>query len=98
MPTSVLTATGVVVTGKVALVAPAATVTDDGTVAIAVEELSDTTFPLEGALLDKKTVPVELNPPATDVGETLSFAKTWAEDSEKLQYSNARASKGLVRI
>jgi len=63
-------ATGVVVTVKVAVVAPAATVTLAGTVAAALllDKLTDR--PPVGAALPKVTVPVEEVPPVTAVGFT----------------------------
>jgi hypothetical protein len=62
-------ATPRVVTVNVAEVAPAATVTDPGTVATAVLLLCRvTTDPPVGAALLKRTVPVELLPPTTLVG------------------------------
>ena len=67
--------TGLVLTGKVALVAPAGTVTLDGTVATAGLLLeSPTTAPPAGAGLAKRTVPVAELPPCTQVGETASEA------------------------
>ena len=58
-----------VVMVNVRLVAPAATVTDAGTVATAVLLLdSDTTLPPDGAAADNVTVPVDDVPPLTLVG------------------------------
>ena len=57
-------------TVNVAVVAPAATVTDAGTVALVELELKVTAMPPEGAAPLSVTVPVELVPPRTDVGET----------------------------
>ena len=63
--------TGLVVTANVALVAPAATVTLDGTLAANVLSLlSDTTAPPEGAGPDSVTAPVEGFPPTTLDGFT----------------------------
>jgi hypothetical protein len=65
-----LDATPRVVTEKVAVVAPAATVTVAGTVAAAVFELeSETMAPPGAATLDRVTVPVEGLPATTEVGE-----------------------------
>jgi hypothetical protein len=64
------TLTDVVVTVKVALLAPAATVTLAGTVAAAVLLESETTAPPEGAALVNVTVPVDELPPTTLVGFT----------------------------
>jgi hypothetical protein len=63
-------------TEKVALVAPSATVTEDGTVArdgLLLE--SDTAAPPEGAVALKVTVPVEPLPPRTLVGLSVSDAR-----------------------
>lgn len=69
--TDVLLDTVLVVMLKVALIAPAGTVTLAGTCATAVLLLeSATTAPLEGAVPFKVTVPVELLPPTTDGGLT----------------------------
>ena len=74
--TDVEDATGSVVTLKVAVVAPAATVTLAGTVAAAVLELvSVTTAPEGGALPVRVTVPVELTPPKTLVGASVTEVK-----------------------
>jgi hypothetical protein len=71
--TAVVEATEFVVAVKVAVVAPAATVTDAGTWAAAVLlEVRLTTAPPVGAALLSVTVPVEEVPPATDVGLTLT--------------------------
>lgn len=57
----------------VAVVAPAATVTDAGTVATAVLELERvTTAPPVGAATSKVIVPVLAIPPETDVGDRLT--------------------------
>ncbi len=60
--------TAVVVTVKVAVVAPTATVTLAGTVAAALLLDSVTTAPPVGAALLKVTVPVDEVPPVTEVG------------------------------
>ena len=61
-------ATAVVPTVKEALVAPAATVTNAGSVALALLELSETLEPPVGAGPFRVTVPVDEFPPATEVG------------------------------
>ena len=63
--------TAVVVTVKVPVVAPAATVTDAGTVALVLLEDKATDVPPLGAGPLKVTVPVEGLPPMTDVGLSL---------------------------
>jgi hypothetical protein len=60
----------VVVMVKVAVVAPAATVTVAGTVAHAAEELRLTEVPPVGAWPVRVTVPVDVWPPFTPVGES----------------------------
>jgi hypothetical protein len=71
--TAVVEATEFVVAVKVAVVAPAATVTDAGTWAAAVLlEVKLTTAPPVGAGLSRVTVPVDDVPPATDAGFTLT--------------------------
>jgi hypothetical protein len=66
-------ATGLVLTVNVAVVAPAATVTSDGTVATVVLLLdSETTAPPLGAGALRVTVPLDEFPPITLVGLTLS--------------------------
>jgi hypothetical protein len=71
--TLVFDVTAVVATGKVALVAPAATVILDGVDATALLLLvSETTAPPDGASAVSVTVPVADAPPVTDVGLTLA--------------------------
>jgi len=73
MVTAVLPVTVFVEMAKVALVAPAATVTFAGTVAAAVLLLVNaTTAPAAGAALLNLTVPCEDVPPVTDEGLTLT--------------------------
>ena len=73
MVTEALDATAAVVIVKVAVVAPAATVTLAGNCAAAVLLLVRvTTAPLDGAGPVKVTVPVEEVPPITDVGLCLT--------------------------
>jgi hypothetical protein len=70
--TTVLEATALVVAVKVAVVAPASTVTVAGTWAAAVLlELKLTTAPPVGAAPLSVTVPVEELPPTTEVGVRL---------------------------
>jgi hypothetical protein len=65
-----------VVTGKVALVAPAGTVTPSGTLAVPGRLLARLTpTPPAGAALPSRTVPVAVVPPATLVGLTESDAR-----------------------
>ena len=68
--TAVAVATAEVVTGKVALAAPAAMVTLAGTVDAALELVKVTTAPPAGAAAVSVIVPVEDAPPTTLVGET----------------------------
>ena len=68
MAAEVKAPTGVVVTGKSAVVAPAATVTLAATVAAALPLDSVTTAPPAGAALLRVTVPVEEFPPTTVAG------------------------------
>ena len=71
--TAVLEATGLVVAVKVAVVAPANTVTDAGTWATTVLlDVKLTTAPPTGAGLSKVTVPAEDTPPSTVAGLTLT--------------------------
>src|SRR6266850_3110214 len=72
MMTAVEAATALVLTGKVALVAPAGTVTLPGTVAAELLLDSVTCVPPPGAGPSSVTVPVELLPPVTVVGFTAS--------------------------
>jgi hypothetical protein len=77
--TAVEEATVLVVAVKVAVVAPAATVTEAGTWAAAVLlDDRETTAPPVGAGLSRVTVPVEDTPPSTEVGFTLTPLKAAA--------------------
>ena len=74
--TEAFVATGLVVTVNVAVVAFAATVTLAGTWAAAVLLLdSVTTAPPDGARPFNVTVPVEEDPPTTEVGLTLTVLR-----------------------
>jgi hypothetical protein len=90
MVTDVVELTAVVVTVKVAVVAPAATVTLAGTVAEALLLPSVTTAPPVGAALLSVTVPVEEVPPVTVVGLRLT------EDSVSAEASGSTGKIGLV--
>jgi hypothetical protein len=70
--TAVDAATADVAAAKVALVAPAATITLAGTVAAVWLLDRDTTLPPAGAALESVTVPVELDPPGTLAGFMLT--------------------------
>ena len=70
--------TAVVATEKVAVVAPAATVTELGTVALVALDLRLTTIPPVGAAPVSVTVPVDATPPTTDAGERLSLLRVGA--------------------
>src|SRR5439155_17641019 len=72
MFTLVFAATVLVVTVNVALLAPAAIVTEAGTVAAALLLESATIAPPARAGVSSRTVPVDEPPPATVVGERLS--------------------------
>ena len=63
-------ATDEVVIAKLVELAPAGIVTDAGTEALALFELSDTDKPPGPAAPLRETVPVADEPPATEVGET----------------------------
>src|SRR3990170_1745573 len=77
MVTAVETDTGKVVIAKVALMAPVATVTDDGTVATEGLPLdSDTTAPPARAGASSVTVPVDPFPPTTVEGLRESESRT----------------------
>jgi hypothetical protein len=65
-----LFATAEVVTVNVAVVAPAATVTEPGTVALELLDDKVTVVPLGPAAPVRVTVPVEEVPPTTEVGLT----------------------------
>ena len=74
----VLVATALVVTVKLAEVAPDGTVTDAGTVAAALLLERVTTKPAVGAALVMVTVPVDETPPTTVVGLSDSAATVGA--------------------
>ena len=69
---AVVALTELVDTAKLAAVALAATVTEDGTLAAGFASESDTIAPPAGAGAVKFTVPVADCPPITDAGATLT--------------------------
>lgn len=72
--TGVLASTPDVVTEKVPVVAPAATVTEAGTVTLELPELKETTAPPAGAGLISVTVPPDGElPPTIETGEMLTL-------------------------
>ena len=73
--TGVSDETGLVLILNVAEVAPAGTVTLAGTVALVEEDFNVTMVPPVGAPPERVTVPVELVPPTTELGETDTLAK-----------------------
>jgi hypothetical protein len=79
MVTDVVERTAVVVTVKVAVVAPATTVTLAGTVADVLLLDKFTAAPPVGAALLSVTVPVEGEPPVTDVGFKLRRLREGAD-------------------
>jgi hypothetical protein len=72
-------ATATVVTVKVVVVAPPATVADAGTVAAALSEDSGMDKPDAGAGLLRVIVPVELIPPNPEVGDKIKLLRTGPE-------------------
>jgi hypothetical protein len=72
MVADALAATAVVLTAKVAVVAPAATVTLDGTETAARLEVSATAAPSDGAAAVSVTVPVEGAPLCTEAASRAS--------------------------
>jgi len=74
----VLARTATVWTVNVPLVLPDSIVTDEITVAEAVDDESVTTAPCADAFLAIETVPVEFAPPTTEVGERVTFATVCA--------------------
>jgi hypothetical protein len=73
MVTGVAAVTAVVLAVKVALAAPPATITFEGTETAACPLESDTEAPPAGAPADSNTVPCEDEPPVTLVGLTLTL-------------------------
>src|SRR5436309_88894 len=102
MVTGVAAATALVVTGKVALVPPAGTVTLEGTVAAAVLLLESVTWaPPAGAGPLSVTVPVEdCTPPTTLVGFSVSEERNvgfaGAEPCSKVQTAGFGSLKGIA--
>jgi hypothetical protein len=73
MVTELLVETALVVMAKVTEVLPEPTVTELGAVATDVSELSSVmTWPPDGALEPRRTVPVDLDPPVTVEGLTVT--------------------------
>ena len=75
MLTAVAAVTAPVVTVKVALVAPAGTVTLAGTVAAVELSESDTTAPPDGAALVRVTAPCDVPPPVTLAGLSVNVLR-----------------------
>ena len=73
MVTDVDAETPVVVIVKVAVVEPAATVTDAGTVAFELLDVKATTVPPVPAAEFSVTVPVDEVPPVTELGDTVTL-------------------------
>ena len=88
----VIEETNVVVTVKLALVDPLATVTLLGTLALELLLLRVTTVPPEGAAALRVTVPVELFPPVTVVGFRLS------EESVTLPVAGVMVSEACCEL
>jgi hypothetical protein len=74
----VLAETGVVFTENVAVFEPLAIVIAEGTLAAGLDEVRDTVKPVEPAFADRLTVPVELLPPTTLVGDNDTAVTFWA--------------------
>src|SRR5712692_9819708 len=100
MVTAVDVATALVLIANVALVAPAATVTLDGTLAAAVLLLESVTCaPPAGAAPLNVTVPIEEFPPVTPVGFTESEERetdAGTEDSSKSQTAGLGSFSGTA--
>ena len=97
MLTVVEAATALVLTVNVALVAPAATVTLDGTLAAVVLLLeSVTTAPPEGAAPLNVTVPVEEFPPVTLVGFTETEERVTDTGAEEDRSNSKTAGLGSL--
>jgi hypothetical protein len=99
MMTGVDAATVLVLTGKVALGAPAATVTLEGTLAALLLLESKTWAPLAGAGPLSVTVPVEEFPPVTLVGFSESEERerdAGTEDSSKSQTAGLGSFSGTA--
>lgn len=98
METVPLAATPLVVTVKVAVVAPWGTTTEAGTVALFVSALARVTvFPPAGALEDKVTVPVAGLPPTTVAGLSETELRLWARHGGAQKTSRAAIEKKAAR-
>jgi len=98
MVAMVVLVTALVITVKVAVVDPAGTVTLDGTVAFVLLLLSDTLRPPAGAGPVNVTVPVELVPPLTDAGLSVSELRVAATTVNVLDPDVPPPGTGLVTV
>jgi len=94
----VLTATGVVVTGNVALVAPAAMVTGLVTFAAMLLEETVTASPPAGAALEIVIVPVELTPPIRVLGDSVTVFKVGAVTVSVADFFDMPALAEIVAV
>jgi hypothetical protein len=84
--------TGVVDTVNVIVFAPVGTVIEAGTVAAEVDELNVTAAPAVPALADRVTVPKELLPPVTEVGDRRKLAIVWEKAGQTAPAIKAAAA------